>query len=323
MAPSIAVLIPCLDEAATIAAVVRGMRAALPAAAVYVYDNGSADGTSECARAAGAIVRSEPLRGKGNVVRRMFADVDADVYVLVDGDGTYDCAAAPLMVQRLLDERLDLVNGVRVTNRARAYRAGHRLGNVVLTFMVARVFGDRSRDLLTGYRVLSRRFVKSFPAIARGFEIETELTVHALGLRMPLAEVETHYEERPEGSRSKLNTFRDGLRILRAILRLVKDDRPLLFFTTLAALLAATSVVLAWPILEEYGRTGLVPRFPTAILSTGIMILACLALTSGLVLDSVSAGRREAKRLRYLEEKAPGESGAEGTRSGGSASESR
>jgi glycosyltransferase involved in cell wall biosynthesis len=303
--PSIAVLIPCLDEEAAIERVVRGMRAALPRATIYVYDNGSTDRTMERARAAGAVVRSEPTRGKGNVVRRMFADVEADIYVLVDGDGTYDPAAAPLMVQRLADEQLDMVNGARASDAAHAYRAGHRFGNALLSRTVASLFGNRFRDMLSGYRVMSRRFVRSFPAVASGFEIETELTVHALELRMPTAEVDTRYEERPAGSMSKLHTYRDGIRILSTIVRLVKEDRPLKFFVVIAALLAFSSAVLAWPVLQEYQRTGLVPRFPTAILCTGIMILAFLSLACGLILDTVTRGRWETKRLHYLREMAP------------------
>jgi len=281
------------------------MRAALPHATVYVYDNGSTDRTVERAEAAGAVVRREPLRGKGNVVRRMFADVDADIYVLVDGDGTYDTAAAPMLIDRLVDDQLDMVNAARVSEQASAYRAGHRLGNVMITGAVARIFGNHFRDILSGYRVLSRRFVKSFPALAAGFEIETELTVHALQLRMPTAEIDTRYEERPTGSVSKLNTYRDGFRILRMILRLAKEERPLLFFSLIAALLAAIAVGLSVPIFEEFRRTGLVPRFPTAILSTGIMILAFLSVTCGFVLDTVTRGRYEMKRLHYLREQAP------------------
>jgi len=301
----IAVLVPCLNEEAAVASVVEGMRAALPHATVYVYDNGSTDRTVERAEAAGAVVRREPLRGKGNVVRRMFADVDADIYVLVDGDGTYDPAAAPMLIDRLVDDQLDMVNAARVSEQASAYRAGHRLGNVMITGAVARIFGNLFRDILSGYRVLSRRFVKSFPALAAGFEIETELTVHALQLRMPTAEIDTRYEERPTGSVSKLNTYRDGFRILRMILRLAKEERPLLFFSLIAALLAAIAVGLSVPIFEEFRRTGLVPRFPTAILSTGIMILAFLSVTCGFVLDTVTRGRYEMKRLHYLREQAP------------------
>lgn len=306
MHPSIAVLIPCLDEEAAIGKVVRDFRAALPSAVVYVYDNGSRDRTAECARAAGAVVRSEPLRGKGNVVRRMFADVEADLYVLVDGDDTYDAAAAPALVERLLEDGLDMVNAARDRSVQGAYPAGHRLGNTVLTGLIAAIFGDRFEDLLSGYRVLSRRFVKSFPALAVGFETETELTVHALELRMPVAEVATAYRERPAGSASKLHTVRDGVRILRTILVLLKENRPLAFFSTAFAVLAAASVALAVPILVTYERTGLVPRLPTAVLSMGTMLLAFLALSAGLVLDTVSRGRRELKRLAYLQVPAPG-----------------
>ena len=301
----VAVLVPCLNEEAAVASVVQGMRAALPQATIYVYDNGSTDGTIERALAAGAVVRREPLRGKGNVVRRMFADVDADIYVIVDGDGTYDASAAPALVKRLVDEQLDVVNAVRVTDQANAYRSGHRLGNTLISGAVANVFGKRCRDILSGYRVFSRRFVKSFPALASGFEIETELTVHALALRMPIADVDTRYEERIVGSESKLRTYRDGFRILGMILKLAKDERPFAFFSLIAVLLSAVALGLAVPIFEEYARTGLVPRFPTAILSTGIMILAFLALASGFVLDSVTRGRHEMKRLHYLREDPP------------------
>jgi glycosyltransferase involved in cell wall biosynthesis len=283
----VAVLVPCLNEEAAVAAVVQGFRTALPEAIVYVYDNGSTDQTIERAKAAGAVVRREPLPGKGNVVRRMFADVDADVYVLVDGDGTYDAAAAPKLVAQLVDEQLDMVNAARESDRVAAYRAGHRLGNVLISGAVAQIFGNRFRDILSGYRVFSRRFVKSFPALAAGFEIETELTVHALQLRMPTAEITTRYDERPPGS------------------GLLKEERPLLFFSLIAALLAATSIGLSVPIFEEYRETGLVPRFPTAILSTGIMILAFLSLACGFVLDTVTRGRYEMKRLHYLQEAAP------------------
>jgi glycosyltransferase involved in cell wall biosynthesis len=310
----IAVLVPCLNEEAAVASVVEGMRAALPEAMIYVYDNGSTDRTIERAKAAGAIVRREPLRGKGNVVRRMFADIDADVYVLVDGDGTYDAAAAPMLVGRLVDDQLDMVNAARVDDQPTAYRAGHRLGNIMISGAVAGIFGNRFRDILSGYRVFSRRFVKSFPALAAGFEIETELTVHALQLRMPTAEVDTRYDERTAGSVSKLHTYRDGFRILRTILRMAKEERPLLFFSVIAALLAVTSVGLSVPIFEEYRRTGLVPRFPTAILSTGVMILAFLSLTCGFVLDTVTRGRYEMKRLHYLREQPSGRTDVEGQR---------
>jgi glycosyltransferase involved in cell wall biosynthesis len=310
MIPSIAVLIPCLDEEAAVAAVVRDFRAALPQAAVCVYDNGSRDRTAERAREAGALVRSEPLRGKGNVIRRMFADVEADVYVLVDGDGTYDASAAPALVERLLADQLDMVNAARVGDAPGTYRSGHRLGNAVLTGVVARIFGNRFGDMLSGYRILSRRFVKSFPALSSGFEIETELTVHALELRMPVAEVETRYRERPAGSASKLRTYRDGARILWTIVKLAKEERPLQFFTLIFGLLAVASLGLALPVFETYEHTGLVPRLPTAVLSTGVMILAFLSLVCGLVLDTVTRGRWELKRLHYLGEGAPSSAGA-------------
>lgn len=268
---------------------------------MYVYDNASTDETAEIARAAGAVVRSEPLKGKGNVVRRMFADVDADVYVLVDGDDTYSADAAPALVERLVSERLDMVNGARATELDQAYPTGHCAGDALLAGIFGRIFGSRIHDLLSGYRVLSRRFVKSFPALSAGFEIETELTVHALELRMPVAEVETRYKDRPPGSASKLKTFRDALRIFRTILLLAKEERPLAFFGASCAVLAISSVALALSILRTYLQTGLVPRFPTAILSTGLMILASLSLAVGLVLDSVTRGRREMKRLLYLQ----------------------
>lgn len=296
----IAVLIPCYNEAATIGKVVADFRAALPIARIYVYDNNSTDGTIEAARAAGAIVRSEALQGKGNVVRRMFADVEADIYVLVDGDDTYDAASASRLVNMLGLEHLDMVNAARETQSAAAYRWGHRFGNALLTRIVASIFGNRFQDMLSGYRVLSRRFVKSFPSLASGFEIETELTIHALHLRMPVREVRTAYKERPPGSTSKLRSVRDGLRILKTILVLVKDERPLPFFTTIFGLLAVTAVSLAIPIFMTFIETGLVPRFPTAILATGLMLLAFLSLACGLILETVSRGRLESKRMRYL-----------------------
>jgi hypothetical protein len=257
------------------------------------------------ALAAGAIVRAERLQGKGNVVRRMFSDVEADVYVLVDGDNTYDASSSPAMIARLVDEQLDMVNGARQEQVQAAYRPGHRFGNALLTGMVALIFGDRFSDLLSGYRVFSRRYVKSFPALSIGFEIETELTVHALELRMPVAEVPTPYKDRPAGSMSKLKTYRDGVRILKTILNLMKGERPLLFFSIAFAILAVVALILVIPIFITYRQTGLVPRFPTAILSTGIMLLAFLCLFAGLILDTVTHGRREMKRLRYLEIPAP------------------
>ena len=304
--PAVAVLIPCYNEEAAIGTVVRDFRAALPDATIYVYDNNSSDRTVEVARAAGAVVRHEPLQGKGNVMRRMFSDVEADVYVLVDGDDTYHAPSAPQMIQKLWAEQLDMVNGQRVTDIAAAYRPGHRLGNKVLTGIVAQIFGSRIQDMLSGYRVFSRRFVKSFPALASGFETETELTVHALELRMPIAEVKTPYKDRPEGSVSKLKTYRDGFRILRTILVLVKEERPLPFFSLVFALLALAALGLAAPVIATFVQTGLVPRLPTAVLSTGLMLLAFLSLMCGLILDTVTHGRREMKRLRYLTIPAPG-----------------
>ena len=298
--PRIAVIVPCYNEAAAIPKVVRDFRAALPGADVVVYDNNSRDDTSRLAREAGAQVFAEPLQGKGHVIRRMFADVDADVYVLVDGDDTYDAAAAPAMVDKLLAERLDLVNGRRRETGAQSYRPGHRWGNRVLTGMAQRLFGDRLDDMLSGYKIFSRRYVKSFPALSTGFEIETELTIHALEMNMPIAEVDTAYSNRPEGSVSKLNTFRDGLRIVAMMVRLLREVRPLAFFSTIAAVVGAFAIFLAVPLATEYFETGLVPRLPTAVLVTGMMIVASLSLTCGVLLDSVARSRREMKHLLYL-----------------------
>ncbi|MFA4994723.1 MAG: glycosyltransferase family 2 protein [Bdellovibrionales bacterium] len=301
----IAVLIPCYNEEAAIAKVVADFRKALPSAAIHVYDNNSSDHTVEVARKAGAIVRTEPLQGKGNVVRRMFSDIEADVYVLVDGDATYDASYAPKMVKLLCDESLDMVNGTRKTEIEKAYRPGHRFGNWLLTSMVSWIFGSRFSDMLSGYRVMSRRYVKSFPALSAGFETETELTVHALELHMPTAEVTTPYKDRPEGSASKLSTFKDGFRILWTIIVLVKEERPMQFFLLLALAFAAVATVLIVPILITYLETGFVPRLPTAVLSMGLMIVAFLSLTCGLILDTVTRGRREMKRMRYLNIPAP------------------
>ncbi len=301
----VAVLVPCFNEQAAIPAVVRAFRAALPDAAIYVYDNNSSDGTAAAAREAGALVRTERLQGKGNVIRRMFADIEADAYVLVDGDDTYDAASAPAMVGLLLRDGLDMVNGARVSEAQAAYRPGHRFGNRVLTGLVAGIFGDRVSDMLSGYRVFSRRFVKSFPALSGGFETETEFTIHALELRMPIGEVPTPYKERPAGSASKLNTYRDGLRILRTVLLLVKEERPLPFFAVIAALLLLVAAAVFAPVLRTYLQTGLVPRLPTAVLATGLVLLSFLSLTCGLILDSVTRGRKEVKRLAYLSIPAP------------------
>jgi len=298
--PEIAVLIPCFNEQETIAAVVSAFKAHLPEATIFVYDNASTDGTIEQARNAGAIVRSEPLRGKGCVVRRMFADIEADVFVLVDGDGTYDAPSASKLIDTLIRESLDLVSAVRVDSSQKAYRAGHRFGNWLLTGLVAQLFGKRFSDMLSGYRVMSRRFVKSFPALSKGFEIETELTVHALQMRIPIAECPTPYGERPEGSSSKLRTISDGVRIMRMIVYLLKEERPLAFFAALSAFLAILALVLALPVIVEFARTGLVPRLPTAVLATGLMILGSLSLVCGSILDTVTRGRIEMKRLNYL-----------------------
>ncbi len=304
--PRVAVLLPCYNEEAAIGATVAGFRVALPGATIYVYDNNSRDRTVEVARAAGAIVRTERVQGKGAVVRRMFADVDADVYLMADGDATYDAASAPRLVQRLLAEQLDMVVGARVSQASAAYRRGHVWGNRLLTGMLARLFGRSFTDILSGYRAFSRRFVKSYPALSTGFEIETDISVHALELRMPVGEIETPYFERPEGSVSKLSTYRDGWRITRTILTLYRIERPLLFFGAFAAAFALLAVVLALPLLLTWLDTGLVPRFPTAILAMGLVILAFLNLFAGLILDTVVRGRREVRRLAYLALPAPG-----------------
>lgn len=297
----IAVLVPCYNEGQTIADVVIGFRAALPNAAIYVYDNNSRDETASIAANAGAIVRCEPLQGKGNVVRRMFADIDADIYVLVDGDATYDAAAARNLVACLVNHNLDMVVGMRVGAEGFSYRPGHRFGNQLFSGLVGRIFGSQVTDILSGYRILSRRFVKSFPALSSGFEIETELTVHALELRMPILEEPTQYSTRPSGSHSKLSTWRDGLRILAVIVLLVKDERPLAFFSAIFGVLAGLAIFLAWPLVTTFLEIGLVPRLPTAVLATGIMLLAFLSLTAGIILDTVTQGRREFKRLAYLQ----------------------
>ncbi len=305
-APRIAVLLPCYNEAAAIAQTVADFRAALPGATVYVYDNNSKDATCEVAAAAGAVVRSERMQGKGNVVRRMFADVDADIYVMADGDATYEAAAAPELVQRLIDDNLDMVVGARKSEIEEAYRRGHKLGNRMLTGMLARLFGRSFTDILSGYRIFSRRFVKSFPVLSAGFEIETEISVHALELKMPVAERVTAYAARPEGSESKLNTYRDGWRILKTIVKLFRIERPLAFFGAIAAVLLATAIVLAIPLFVTYLETGLVPRFPTAILATGLVLLSALNGMCGLILDTVVRGRLEVRRLAYLAYPAPG-----------------
>jgi glycosyltransferase involved in cell wall biosynthesis len=303
--PRIAVILPCYNEEAAIGQTVAAFRASLPDAAIYVYDNNSADRTVEVALEAGAIVRTERMQGKGNVVRRMFADVDADIYVMADGDATYDATAAPAMIAKVLDEGLDMVVGTRVHEAAEAYRRGHVLGNRAMTGLLAQLFGRSFTDIFSGYRVFSRRFVKSFPVLSAGFEIETEMSVHALELKMPVGEMETRYLARPEGSASKLSTYRDGARIGRTILTLYRIEKPILFFGILAALLAAVAVILSVPLAITYAQTGLVPRFPTAILATGLVILSALSLFAGLILDTVVRGRREMRRLAYLAQPGP------------------
>ena len=296
----IAVLIPCYNEEAAIAKVVNDFKMTLPNADVYVYDNNSKDKTAEVAHAAGAIVRTELRRGKGNVIRRMFADIEADIYLLVDGDDTYDVATAPVFLQTLVSDGLDMVSGRRIAVGGNAYRTGHVMGNWLLNRATVMIFRLKVLDMLTGYRVFSRRFVKSFPVTAEGFSIETELTVHAGRLLMPVAEVDTPYRERAHGSVSKLHTWRDGLRIVFAIARLVREERPLVFFAAICALLILLSLILGVPVVLEYLKTGLVPRLPTAVLSMGLMLLAFLSLASGLILDTVTRGRWELKRLAYL-----------------------
>jgi glycosyltransferase involved in cell wall biosynthesis len=300
MSPRIAVLVPCYNEEAAIATVVRDFRAALPGATIYVYDNNSRDQTVARAQEAGAVVRLETRQGKGNVVRRMFADIEADLYVLVDGDDTYDASAAGRMIAGLRESGADLLTARRIHTETAAYRPGHVLGNRVLTGLTATLFNVHLSDMLSGYRVFSRRFVKSFPFTAEGFGIETELTVHAARLMMPMIEMDTRYKERPAGSVSKLNTWRDGFRILSTIFYLVREERPLVFFSSIFAVLALASMLVGAPVISEFLRTGLVPRLPTALLATGLMVLAFMALMCGLILDTVTRGRWEQKRMAYL-----------------------
>jgi glycosyltransferase involved in cell wall biosynthesis len=301
MTPNVAILIPCFQEEASVGKVVRDFHRALPEAAIYVYDNNSRDRTAEVAREAGAIVRHESQQGKGHVVRRMFRDIEADFYLMVDGDGTYDASAAAEMVELARSGPFDLVNCIRHEIGQTAFRPGHRFGNELLTGAVRRIFGNRVVDMLSGYKCLSRRFVKSFPALAQGFDIETELTVHALESAMPISHVRGLYRDRAEGSQSKLRTFRDGWRILRMIARLVRHERPLQFFGVLAAILATASIGVSIPVFVTYFETGLVPRLPSAVLATGAMLLAALFLVAGIILDTVSRGRREMRLLAYLQ----------------------
>jgi len=307
MLHDIAVILPCYNEEAAIGATIAGFREALPGARIYVFDNNSSDRTVEVALAAGAIVRTERMQGKGHVVRRMFSDVEADIYVMADGDATYDASAAPGMIRMMLDERLDMVVGARKSEIEAAYRRGHRFGNRMLTGLLARLFGRTFSDILSGYRVFSRRFVKSFPVLSAGFEIETEISVHALELQMPVGEVVTQYGARPEGSASKLSTYRDGWRILWTIASLFRLEKPMLFFGLIGAALALLAIILAIPLGLTYLQTGLVPRLPTALLATGLMILAFLNGFCGLILATVVRGRREVRRLAYLSFAAPGD----------------
>ena len=301
----IAVLLPCYNEEAAIGATVEGFRRVLPEATVYVYDNNSRDRTKEVAALAGAVVRTEPQQGKGRVVRRMFADIEADVYIMADGDLTYDPEAAPDMVRMLLYDQLDMIVGIRKHEAVEAYRGGHVLGNKLFTSLLSGLFGRSFTDIFSGYRAFSRRFVKSFPILSSGFEIETEMSVHALELRMPVGEVETRYGARPEGSESKLSTYGDGWRILKTIATLYRVERPVLFFGSIGALLVILALILATPLVLTYLETGLVPRFPTAILVTGMIIVAVLCFFAGLILDTVTRGRREIRRLAYLALPAP------------------
>ncbi|WP_338504272.1 glycosyltransferase family 2 protein [Sphingomonas kaistensis] len=299
--PRVAVLLPCYNEEAAIAPTVAGFRAALPDATIYVYDNNSSDRTVEIARAAGAVVRTERQQGKGHVVRRMFADIEADVYVMADGDLTYEPSAAQKMVDLLLGEQLDMVVGTRQHEAKAAYRGGHVLGNKLFTGLLSGLFGRTFTDIFSGYRVFSRRFVKSFPVLSAGFEIETEISIHALELRMPVGEVITSYAARPEGSASKLNTYRDGWRILSVMLTLFRAERPALFYGSVGSAMVVAALALSVPLVTTYLETGLVPRVPTAILVTGMIIIAVLCLFAGLILDTVTRGRRETRRLAYLQ----------------------
>lgn len=296
----IAVLVPCYNEATTVAQVVCDFRSTLPEATIYVFDNNSTDGTAEIANAAGAVVRRETQKGKGNVVRRMFADVEADLYIMVDGDATYDASVAPRLIQFALEGGYDMVNVARVETAEKAYRPGHRFGNQLLTGMVGWVFGTRTSDMLSGYKIFSRRFVKTFPAMSSGFEIETEIMIHALELGIPVGEISAPYGERPEDSASKLQTWSDGFRILRMIGQLVRRERPLEFFGITALVLVLVSLLLGLPVVFEFWETGLVPRLPTAVLSAAVMLSALLSFAIGLVLEAVTHSRRELKRLAYL-----------------------
>ncbi|MES0863529.1 glycosyltransferase family 2 protein [Ruegeria sp. SCPT10] len=297
----IAVILPCYNEAVAIGETVAQFRAALPGATIYVFDNNSTDNTTQVAREAGAVVRTENLQGKGNVVRRMFADVEADVYVMADGDATYDSAAAPQLVQLLVSQNLDMVNGARVNKETEAYRRGHKFGNALFTGLVKFFFSDKINDLLSGYRVFSRRFVKSFPALSNGFEIETELTVHAMQMRMPIGEVQTSYFSRLPESNSKLSTFKDGWRILKMISLLIKEEKPMVFFMSLALIFFLPSLSVFLSVLNEFLQTGIVSRFPSLIVAVAGFVAAMLSVVCALILDSLARGRREIRRLSYLQ----------------------
>jgi len=301
----IAVILPCYNEAAAIGQTVRDFAAALPGATIYVFDNNSTDESGAVAASAGATVRAVRQQGKGHVVRRMFADVDADIYVMADGDATYEAAAAPALIAAMLADNLDMVVGARKSEVEAAYRRGHRLGNRLLTGLLRELFGRSFTDILSGYRVFSRRFVKSFPVISAGFEIETEMSVHALELRMPVGEIVTAYAARPEGSQSKLSTYRDGWRILRMLVQLYRIERPLWFFGFIGALLGIFGVILGIPVAMTYLETGLVPRYPTVMAIVGLGLLAAMNVMTGLILDTVTRGRQEMKRLAYLAHPAP------------------
>lgn len=296
----VAVLIPCYNEEMTVGHVVEKFARYMPGAAIYVYDNNSTDRTVEVARAAGAIVRTERMQGKGYVIRRMFSDINADFYVLIDGDETYEAEAAPKLLAHAYENGLDMVNGARVTDRKAAYRLGHVLGNRMLTGLVTMIFGHRLSDMLSGYRVFSKRFVKSFPALSQGFETETEFTIHALELGLPIGEMKTVYVERPPGSVSKLSTYKDGIRILFTIIQIVKLEKPLLLFSFIAAVLFVLGLGLGFPVVSFYLRHGDVPRLPTALLATALVLLSFLSFVCGLILDTIAIARKEQKRLAYL-----------------------
>jgi len=296
----VAILIPCFNEAATIEGVIAGFRAHLPQAEIFVCDNNSDDGTGAVAARAGAQVLHEARQGKGNVMRRMFADIAADVYLMVDGDATYEPAVAPAMIRMLLEGRYDLVNATRRATGSGSFPAGHRFGNWLLTGLVGLVFGIVTSDILSGYKALSRRFVKTFPALSSGFEIETEIMIHALELRLAVGEIEAPYGQRPKRSASKLRTFRDGFRILRLIGFLIRQEHPFAVFASLSALLVAVSLWLGLPVVREFLATGLVPRLPTAVLAATLFLSAVVSFVAGIILDGITETRRELKRLAYL-----------------------